>query len=295
MLTVVGTVAWDTLALVDALAHPETTSRVERVHADLPGGTGGNVAMALARLGAPARLVSAVGPDFAGSAYERALAGAGTDLAALARSRTPTSRAYVFFEANGRQSTYFYPGASRDLAAVPIHGRAHFAAGEVSAYPAMMRAADWVSFDPGQEVFHRDLKEVLACLPHVDLLFLNRHERERLEKETGLHLPALVREGTIVVESRGRAGTVIHAPGGDASAPAIAASALDPTGAGDAHRAGFLYALDRGADLPRAARFASVLGAFAVEGIGPQTTLPTLSQAEERYQRAFAAPAFQKG
>lgn len=283
MLTVVGTVAWDTLALVERLADPETTGGVRRVHADLPGGTGGNVAMALARLGARPRLVSAVGPDFAGSAYERALQQAGADLSPLQRCAYDTSRAYVFFEESGRQATYFYPGASRDLVAQPVRGRAHFAAGEVSCYPAMMQTADWVSFDPGQEVFHRDHKQIHACLPHVDLLFLNKHERARL----GLDVAALIREGTTVVETRGRDGTVVHAADGELHVPGVGAKAKDPTGAGDAHRAGFLYALDQRKDLRTAARFANVMGSFAVEGVGPQSTLPTLAQTRERYHAAY--------
>lgn len=286
MLTVVGTVAWDTLALVERLADPETTGGVRLVHADLPGGTGGNVATALARLGAGPRLVSAVGPDFAGSAYERALREAGVDLGGLHRAATPTSRAYVFVEPSNRQQTYFYPGASRDLVAQRVGGRVHFAAGEVACYPAMMQQADWVSFDPGQEVFHRDHKEILACLPQVDLLFLNEHERRRL----GLDLDALTRDGTLVVETRGKRGTVVHAAGGPVEVPGVDVPAKDPTGAGDAHRAGFLYALDHGADPRTAARFANVLGSFAVEGVGPQSTLPTLPQAKARYAQAYGEP-----
>lgn len=285
MLTVVGTLAWDTLALVERLAEPETTGGVRIVHPDLPGGTGGNVATALARLGAPPRLVSAVGPDFAGSAYERALQAAGVELALL-RTRSGSSRAYVFVEAAGRQATYFFSGASRELVAQPVRGRAHFAAGEVSCYPAMMQQADWVSFDPGQEIFHRDHKEILACLPHVDLLFLNQHERARLD----VSLDDLVRSGTTVVESRGRDGTIVHAPQGAVTVPAVPVEAKDPTGAGDAHRAGFLYALERGASLRDAARLANVLGSFAVESIGPQTSLPTRDQALARHAGTYGEP-----
>ena len=288
MLTVVGTVAWDTLALVERLADPETTGGVRRVHADLPGGTGGNVAMALGRLGAGPRLVGAVGADFADSPYERALREAGVDLAGLVRTSSATSRAYVFFEATGRQQTYFFPGASRELVAQPVRGRVHFAAGEVSCYPAMMQTADWVSFDPGQEVFHRDHKQILACLPHVDLLFLNKHERARL----GLDVRALARDGTLVVETRGRDGTVVHAAEGEVDVPGVDVPATDPTGAGDAHRAGFLYALAKGVDLRAAARFANVLGSFAVEDVGPQTRLPTLAQARTRYAQAYGDAPF---
>lgn len=294
VLTVVGTVAFDTLARVKALAPSEHTGGILELFADRPGGTGANVATALARLGLPPRLVAAVGPDFAGSACEAALASAGVDLGGLHRGAAPTSRAYIFFDDAGRQTTYFFAGASRELANARVAplGRVHFAAGEISCYPRLMEAADWVSFDPGQEVFHRDLAEVVACIPHVDLLFLNRHERDVLETTAGWTLEKLLAAGVeTVVETRGAGGCVVHTPKGHFAAPAVEATVRDPTGAGDAHRAGFLFALERGAEPGHAARFASVLGAFAVERIGAQGH-PTLDEAIARYQKAFGDTPF---
>lgn len=295
MLTVVGTVAFDTLARVKRLAAPEETGGIVELHADLPGGTAGNVAMAYARLGGRARLVSVVGPEFAGSSYERALAAAGVDVASLARSESPTSRAYIFVDGEGRQVTYFYGGASWDLArlAPAITGRAHFGAGEIAAYPALMERADHVSFDPGQEVFHRDLAQVTACLPHVDVLFLNRHERDVLETQAGLSVERLLADGMdAIVETRGREGTLVHTQKGRFAAPSVAATARDPTGAGDAHRAGYLFARERGADVGAAARFAGVLGASAVEAFGAQAGHLTADEAIARYEKAYNARPF---
>lgn len=294
MLTVVGTVAFDTMARVPALPEREATAGVLELRPDLPGGTGGNVALALARLGAPPRLVSAVGEDFADCAYERALKEAKVDISGLHRASAPTSRAYVFFDGAGHQNTFFFAGASRALAQADarVSGRVHFAAGEISCYPKLMEQADWVSFDPGQEVFHRDLGELTACLPHVDLLFLNRHEREILESREGWTLDRLLGEGIgMVVETRGAGGCVVHTPKAHFAAPAVPATPRDPTGAGDAHRAGFLYGLERGAELGVAARFASVMGAFAVETVGAQGH-PTLDEAVKRYRAAFDESPF---
>lgn len=295
MLTVVGTIAFDTLAQTRSLASPEETSAVARLQPDTPGGTGGNVAMALARLGAPPRLVSAVGPDFARSAYAAALAAAGIDVRPLVVGTLPTSRAYVFFDEKNAQMTYFYPGASTELVAQPgaiLGGRAHFCAGEISQYPRLMQQAGWSSFDPGQEVFHREFAQIEACLDRVDLLFANRHELEVFE-ENGWPLRRMF-EGRVeaVVETRGGEGTLVHTPNGRFAAPAISVRAIDPTGAGDAHRAGFLYALDRGADLGVAARFANVLGSFAVEQMGAQAGQPTLAQALERHEKAYGERPF---
>src|SRR5687768_6849028 len=78
MMPRVGTVAFDTVGLVARLPAPDTTARVRRVETR-HGGTAGNVAVALARLGAPPAVVAAVGPDFPGSAYARHLAALGVD------------------------------------------------------------------------------------------------------------------------------------------------------------------------------------------------------------------------
>lgn len=290
MLTVVGTLAYDTMAAVDRLPKPEETAGVRAVRVDVFGGTAGNVAMALAKLGARPRVLAGVGPDFSGSAYENALTRAGVDLSTLVHASEPTSRAYIFYDAHGAQMTAFYSGASRALASArvpPLAGRVHFAAGEISVYPKLMKQAEWVSFDPGQEVFHRSHDEILACLEHVDLLFLNKLERERL----AIPIRNLVDAGTTVVETRGAEGATIHTLGSDTTIPAAPATPKDPTGAGDAHRAGFLYALDKGATVEKAARFAAVLGAFAVESVGPQDGLPSLEQAKERYQKAWGHAA----
>ena len=295
MLTVVGTLAFDTLARVKALATPEHTGGVTRLQPDAPGGTAGNVAMALARLGSPPRVVSSVGPDFASSAYAAALAAAGVDLHALAVGSLPTSRAYVFFDEAGGQVTYFYGGASSEFAPSPATfrgARAHFCAGEISRYPALMREAEWVSFDPGQEIFHRDFGDIEACFEHADLLFANRHEMTILE-DRGWTLKRLLESGPgAVVETRGGEGTLVHTPNGRYAAPAVGVRAVDPTGAGDAHRAGFLFALERGAELGIAARFANVLGSFAVEQVGAQAGHPTLAQALERHEKAYGERPF---
>lgn len=294
LVQVVGTVAFDTLAQVKALAAPEATGGIVELHPDLPGGTAANVAMALAKLGAQPRVVSSVGPDFAGSGVESALRAAGVDLSGLHVTRRPTSRAYIFFDGHGGQVTYFFGGASAELPRVRLEpGRVHFCAGEIARYPALMEQAEWVSFDPGQEVFHRALDEIVACFPLVDVLFLNRHERDKLEREAGWDLARILGAGVeAVVESRGGEGTLVHTTSGRYAAPAVPANAVDPTGAGDAHRAGFLFALERGAELGRAARFANVLGSFAVEAVGAQAGQPTLPDALARHEKAYGEAPF---
>lgn len=286
---VFGTVAFDTVGLVERLPSPDTTARVTEL-AHRFGGTGGNVAVALARLGVRPTLVAAVGPDFAGSDYERRLLDLGVDLSALVRTDQPTAHAYVWSAADHGQATYFHPGASRELAKAEPRPAdlAHFGAGEMSAYAPHMERAAVATLDPGQEVFHRRTDEIVALFPLVDVLFLNGHEAARLRRDVGFDDAAAWRHGMkAVVLTRGRDGCEIRTPEGVEAVPAVPARAVDPTGAGDAHRAGFLFGLENGLPYRDCARLASVCAAFAVEAVGPQEGLPGLDAVRRRYEAVF--------
>lgn len=289
MIRVVGTVAFDTVGLVARLPAPDTTARVRQVHTRF-GGTAGNVAVALARLGASPSIVAAVGPDFRGSAYEARLTSLGVDLRDVVVGDRPTAHAYIWSDDEGRQATYFHPGASSDLAKAPVRKAAvaHFGAGEMTAYVPHMEAADLVTYDPGQEVFHRPLDEVVAQFPHVDVLFLNRHEAERLRAEAGFDAARAFALGMrALVVTRGAEGCDVVTPEGVERVPAVPAAAVDPTGAGDAHRAGFVLGLARGLPLAACARLGAVAAAFAVEAVGPQEGNADLAHFRARYAAAF--------
>jgi len=286
---IVGAVAFDTVGLVERLPEPETTARVDRVDVRC-GGTAGNVAVGLARLGERVELVSAVGPDFAGSAYEARLRSLGVDLGGLARVAAPTSHAYVWTAADGRQMTYFHPGASLALGKAPVReaSLAHFSAGEISDYPRRMRAAEQVTFDPGQECHHRALGEIEACLPLVDILFVNERERERLERGIGLTAQKAWEIGLdALVVTHGAKGTEVLTPKGTERVPVAPARVLDPTGGGDAHRAGFLLGLARGLPLAACARLGSVAAAATIEVVGSQEAETDLGAIRARHEAAY--------
>lgn len=284
-----GTVALDTLALVDRLPLRNETALVKEVRDDF-GGTAGNVAAGLATLGLRPRLVSSVGRDFPKSDYGQHLRRLGVELGALHFSDLPTARAFLFTEPRGAQQIYYSPGASLEMGRCGTFkaGIAHFAAGEISAYPRFMERCDRVSFDPGQESFHRDPKDIKACLPHVDYLFVNEHELQHLQKCLGMGIEDFLRVGPeVVVESRGPKGQVLHMRDQRVTCPAAKARRVEPSGAGDAHRAGFLYGLARGYKLEVCARLGSVMAAFVLEAVGAQGNLPSEAKLRERYRREF--------
>lgn len=288
---VAGTIALDTIARVDALPGPDEACRADAI-ADRPGGCGANVAHALARLGHRPALLSAAGRGFDGSRAQRALEASGVDLDHVVRAEAPTARAVVTTEDQGRQTIVYHEGATpamRDLSPVPA-SLGHFAPGELTAYPALMDACERVTYDPGQETFHRPIEEVLAPIDHADVLLANEHEARRITDVYG-GLDALVDAlDAVVVTDPG--GQDVHTAQGRERVPGVEAELLDATGAGDAHSAGVVHGIDAGWSLPQACRMGSVLAAFAVEGLGAQAGLPTLEEALERYEAAYGeAPA----
>lgn len=286
---VTGTIAFDTVVTVARLPVRNETARVERLSL-LPGGAAGNVAFGLARLGARPRLVAAVGPDFAGSEYEARLRAVGVDLSGLLRLGLPTAHAVLASDPAGDQHVYFYPGASHLLAdaPAPAAGIGHFTAGPIDRYASRMRACRTVAFDPGQECFHRDVAEITRLFPLVDVLFLNEHELARLRDAEGWTVRRLLDAGPdAVLVTLGAAGQEVHTRDGTERVPAVPVRVVEPTGAGDAHRTGFLHALAAGADVAAAARLGAVVASFAVSSLGTQAGLPTLAEARERYEKAF--------
>jgi ribokinase len=284
---VAGTTATDTLLRVDELPAPDTAERADRV-LDAPGGCGANVAVALGRLGDEPDLLTAVGSDFAGSDAERRLERAGVALNHAVRAADErTARAVMTTDAEARQTIVYHEGATRRMRDLdPVAAElAHFAPGELSAYPALMAACERVTYDPGQETFYRDMEEVLAPIEHADVLLVNEHEADRIAEAHGGREALLADLEALVVTDRD--GQTIHAGGQRERVTAVETDPVDPTGAGDAHSAGLLHGLATGFELADACRLGSVLAASAVEHLGAQGGLPDREQALARFERAY--------
>jgi sugar/nucleoside kinase (ribokinase family) len=255
------------------------------------GGAAANVAVALGKLGLPSRLVASVGADFRGSAYEARLESLGVDLRDVLRHGEEGAKAFTFTDNRGRQGIYFFPGPRENLAAARVRKQdiVHGSAGDIAHYGPHFRSAEIVTLDPGQELFHRAFAEIEPLLHQADVLFVNEHERRVLERN-GWPIRRLISKGTrIVVETRGARGQVLHRGAGKAAVPALPARVADPTGAGDAHRAGFLWAFAHGWTDVDSCRLGAVLAAFVVASPGAQAGLPSLSAAKGRFVRAFGA------
>lgn len=289
VISVVGHTAFDLISHVPFLPQPNTSTYVESQE-ELFGGGAANIAAAIATLGGKSSLISPVGMDFINSAYERHLQGLGVDMEYLTVIvDDATARAYVFTDRQHNQVTYFYWGASRYFPRLeaPRLDFVHLATANADFNQRVAEKADFASFDPGQDIHTYTKEQLISILRHTDILFANQHEMERLEEMTDLSRDQIKDMVDTLVVTYGREGSKIISEDIELSIPSIKVESVDPTGAGDAYRAGFLLALSRGYSLEASARIGTTVASFVVEMMGPQTNLPTWEAMLERSEKHF--------
>lgn len=284
-ISIVGHTAYDHLFDVTQFVQPNSSVPINGYHIYFGGGAA-NIAIGIATLGGKSQLVSPVGCDFKGSDYQRHLKRLGVDTSLLYNiSDKKTASAFIFTNEEHDQATYFYWGASNDFKKLkpPRMEFVHLATADPVFNSKAARLADFVSFDPGQDlvVYSRECLDTI--LEHTNILFTNRHEIERLARMTDRSREELEAYIGIVVVTLDKGGSEVHTDGERTFIPAIQVDAVDPTGAGDAYRVGFLVAYTRGYPLEVCGRVGSATASFVVEKVGCQTNLPTWEQMRERF------------
>ncbi|MBL8434122.1 MAG: carbohydrate kinase family protein, partial [Zoogloea sp.] len=143
-------------------------------------------------------------------------------------------------------------------------------------------------FDPGQGLPMFNGDELLACLQLADYCTVNDYEARLLCDRTGRSIESLATEVKALIVTRGGEGSEIHTGGGRIVIPAATPAAVeDPTGCGDAYRAGLLYGIDNGMDWDQTGRLASLMGAIKIASRGGQNHAPSRSDIAEAYVAAF--------
>ena len=122
-------------------------------------------------------------------------------------------------------------------------------------------------------------------------LIVNDYELEMFRQKTGLDVPGILKLTPHLITTRGEQGSLVQTDRGADTIPAVPVSqVLDPTGAGDAYRAGLLKGLALGLDWPEAARMGAVLASFCVEQQGTQEHRLEVPEFWGRYTEHFGAP-----
>ncbi|MDK2975292.1 MAG: nucleoside kinase [Methanofollis sp.] len=290
MISVVGHTAIDHICRVPYF--PERhTSVPTRDHRIFFGGGAANIAAGIATLDEPCTLVSAVGPDFPGSAYERYLDELGIVRQFFYVDDCPTATAFMFNDESGDQITFFDWGASRafETADAPALDFVHMATADPSFNVKVAEKSDFVSFDPGQDIAKYSKEQFETILDNIAILFANRHEAAQMAGTLGISVRDLAARVEIAVFTMDSEGCMLYVHGEGQSVPAVRVNAVDPTGAGDAFRAGFLTAYRRGYAPLRCCTVGTVAASFAVERMGCQTNLPTWERMAERHGRYFGS------
>ncbi len=260
------------------------------------GGTAGNVAYSMALLGERPLLCAAVGTaDFA--AYEAALQAEGVDTSTVLRCEDiDTATAFITTDLDGNQITAFHPGAMTRAAGVDLSrltdvsevvvGADDSAAMGLHVEQARAIGAR-VVFAPAQQIPAMPDEVLRLGLDHAWVVAGNAYELEMIMERTGRSIAALS-ASSIVAVTKGAAGSELHTPDGVAVIPpAAVASAVDPTGAGDAFIAGLLTGFRAGASPEVAGRMGSVAASFVVEQSGPQRHHFDRDQFRARYAATF--------
>jgi adenosine kinase len=145
-------------------------------------------------------------------------------------------------------------------------------------------------FDPGQGLPLFSGPELIAMIDAASFVAVNDYEARLLAERTGLSLDAIAERVDALIVTMGGAGARIHTHGAVLEIPAVpAAAVVDPTGCGDAFRAGLLYGIGEGWDWERTGRLASTLGSLKIASRGGQNHAVSRDRVATAYYEAFHA------
>lgn len=243
------------------------------------GGCAGNIAYNLALLGERPLVLAAAGSDFA--PYRRRIEQLGMDTALI--SELPdqlTAQAYIITDLDDNQITAFHPGAMDQAHRRPLPRETKAQLGLISPdgrqamldHAAQMRDAGIpFLFDPGQGLGKFSGPELREFIRMAGWVAVNSYEAEMLMRATGWNQERICAETHALIITAGAQGAVIHLSGDRESIPpARAEKVVDPTGCGDAFRAGLAYGIVRGWNWKDTGRLAALLGAIKAGSAGTQ-------------------------
>jgi adenosine kinase len=143
-------------------------------------------------------------------------------------------------------------------------------------------------FDPGQGLPMFNGEELLKFVEMADYVALNDYEAQLLQERTGQKIEQLAKLVKALIVTRGAQGSEIHAGGQRHDIPCVkAVDVVDPTGCGDAYRAGLLYGIAHGMDWSMTGRLASLMGALKIASRGGQNHRLTRDELAARFKETF--------
>jgi adenosine kinase len=213
-----------------------------------------------------------------------------------------TAQAFITTDLDDNQITAFHPGAMTQshlnridaslgvgLAIVAPDGRE----GMLAHANELAAARIPFMFDPGQQLPTFSGAELLAIIDAAAYLAVNDYEGQVLADKTGRPLEELSRMVEALIVTKGAAGSTIYARRERHEIPSVKPTeVVDPTGCGDAYRAGLLYGIATGLDWPTTGRLASLMGSIKIAARGGQNHRGSRAEIGALYRRYFGAAVF---
>lgn len=263
-----------------------------------PGGIAGNIAYNLAMLGESPTIVGSVGRD--GLEYIESLKKMGIDTSKIHTSELPTATFTVLADKNGNQIGGFYPGAMSDINNLSLkEWQEKDAFVVISAHnPRGMRehVRECIAlgipymYDVSQQVSNIPGTDILEGFKGARIAIVNEYEREVASNKTSLSNDELASIVPILITTLAEKGSVIEGaeiPDPISIKPVTVNKVVEPTGAGDAYRAGLLYGITRDWPIETSAKLGSVTASFAIQHRGSQEHYFTLIEVAGLFRETF--------
>ena len=260
------------------------------------GGCAGNIVFSLKLLGVDGHALATVGDDF--DPYETWMRRNGLSLDYVRRiPGTYTAQAFITTDLDDNQITAFHPGAMQHSGELTVPTDVGISLGLVGpdSREAMLRHSEQFAtagipfiFDVGQGLPMFGGADLERFIELASWMIVNDYEGELVQQRTGMTPAQIAARCKAYIVTRGAAGSTVYAEGKAINIPAARAErVVDPTGCGDAYRAGLIYGIGRGLDWATTGRVASLLGAIKVAHHGTQAHGADLADLGGRFQSAF--------
>ncbi|MCL4153482.1 UNVERIFIED_CONTAM: hypothetical protein GTU68_034484 [Idotea baltica] len=261
------------------------------------GGTAGNIAYNLHLLEGDGKPMGTVGSDFAPYAEWMKKTGVSQDYIKQIDD-SYTAQAFITTDLDDNQITAFHPGAMNFAHSVNIPINDGISLGLISpdGRDAMIQHAEQFAaanipfiFDPGQGLPMFDGDDLKTFIEQATYVTVNDYESELMQERTGLSEGEIAERVEALIVTRGAEGSTVYSGGKKIGIPVVAVDELkDPTGCGDAYRAGLIYGIMNDMDWDTTCRIASLLGAIKIQHHGTQNHSFSLAEFKGQFKKEFS-------
>jgi len=260
------------------------------------GGCAGNIAYNLKLLNGDPLIMATLGKD--GGTYVERLDKLGISRRCIRHiDDAYTAQAFITTDADSNQITAFHPGAmgSSHLNKIQDAGKVKIAIVAPDGRDGMIEHAEDCArlgvpfiFDPGQGLPMFSGEELTHFIELATYVAVNDYEAELLTERTGLSLEQVAERVSALIVTRGEQGAEIYTSNERFDIPVVRVDqVVDPTGCGDAFRAGMLHGLTHDMDWMTIGRLSSLMGSIKIASQGGQNHAPTLADIQERFRKEF--------